>query len=192
MGAVDAVESLEIEPLTAVRSFETFYAAEYRSVVGLAYALTGSRSASEELAQDAFSTAFRQWGKIGGYEKPEAWIRRVLVNASRSRGRRLGAELRAITRLSGRRERLMELPEPDHEFWAAVRALPTRQCQAVTLHYLEDHAVDQIAEILDCTSGTVKQHLFRARQALAQSLGVTAAQDPDQSEELLSGEEGQS
>ena len=127
-----------------VESFDDVYRREYRAVVGLAYALTGSRAAAEELAQDAFVTAFRNWGRIGGYEQPESWIRRVLVNNCRSRGRRLGAELRAMAKLGNRRERLAELAPPDHEFWAAVRALPDRQAQAVTLHYLEDRPLEEI------------------------------------------------
>jgi len=136
------------EPPPTIETFDDFYRREYHAVVGLAYAISGSRSASEELAQDAFVAAYRRWGQISGYDQPERWVRRVLVNNCRSRGRRLGAEVRAMTRLRGRREKLAELAEPDHEFWAAVRALPTRQAQSVTLHYLEDRPVDEIAEIL--------------------------------------------
>lgn len=154
--------------------FTDFYEHEYRSVVGLAYALTGSRSAAEELAQDGFIAAYRRWADIGGYERPEAWVRRVVVNSSRSWGRRKGAEVRALTRLRGRREPLDELPQPDHEFWSAVRALPRRQAQAVALHYLEDRPVEEIAEILECSPGTVKTHLHRARNALADTLGLNS------------------
>ncbi|MEM7326387.1 MAG: SigE family RNA polymerase sigma factor [Actinomycetota bacterium] len=167
----------EDEP-RAVESFDDFYRREYRSVVGLAFALGGSAAASEELAQDAFAAAFRNWGRISGYDRPEQWVRRVLVNNCRSRGRRLAAELRAMTRLRGRRERLPELTEPDHEFWAAVRALPERQSQSVALHYLEDRPVDEIAEILGCTTGTVKQHLHRGRRALAATLGLAGPDGP--------------
>ena len=41
----------------AVESFENFYERELRSVVGLAYALSGSRVAAEDLAQEAFLAA---------------------------------------------------------------------------------------------------------------------------------------
>ncbi|MEM7274613.1 MAG: sigma-70 family RNA polymerase sigma factor [Actinomycetota bacterium] len=157
---------------TGDRSFDRFYQREYRAVVGLAHVLSGSRTAAEELAQDGFVAAYRNWGRISGYDRPEAWVRRVVVNAARSRGRRLGAEARAMTRLRGRRRPLSELPEPDHEFWTAVRKLPTRQSQAIALHYLEDRPVDEIAAIIDCTPGAVKTHLHRGRQALRQTLGT--------------------
>ena len=50
-----------------------------------------------------------------------------------------------------------------------MRALPERQRAAVALHYLDDLPVDEIAEILDVTAGTVKTSLFKARQSLART-----------------------
>lgn len=57
----------------AVRSsetFEDFYVREFPAVVGLAYALSGSRSGAEDLAQEAFLAAHRGWDRIGGYGDP--------------------------------------------------------------------------------------------------------------------------
>jgi len=154
-------------------SFSDFYEREFRRVTALAYALTGSGTAAEELAQDGFVAAYRRWDTVAHYDDPGAWVRRVVVNACRSWGRRMSAEWRAMTRLRNRRAPLAILREPDDEFWAAVRALPKRQAQAIALHYVDDLSVDSIAEILECTTGTVKQHLFRGRQTLAQTLTTT-------------------
>ena len=60
----------------------------------------------------------------------------------------------------------------DVAFWAAVRALPERQRAAVTLYYVEDLAVAEIAEILGIASGTVKTSLYMARRSLAVTLGA--------------------
>ena len=68
------------QPVRAREPFERFYEREYRSVVGLAYALSGSSSGSEDLAQEAFLTAHRNWDRIGAYDKPEAWVRRIVAN----------------------------------------------------------------------------------------------------------------
>ena len=54
-----------------------------------------------------------------------------------------------------------------------MRSLPERQAQCVALHYLEDRSIDEIADILDCAPATVKVHLFRGRQTLADRLGRT-------------------
>jgi RNA polymerase sigma-70 factor (ECF subfamily) len=56
--------------------------------------------------------------------------------------------------------------------WRAVRALPPRQAQAVALYYVDDRSVAEIAEILRCAEGTVKAHLHKARQKLAEAIGA--------------------
>ena len=58
----------------------------------------------------------------------------------------------------------------DHEFWDQVRKLPAKQAQAISLFYLEDRPVAELAEILGCTKSTAKVHLHRGRAALAKAL----------------------
>jgi RNA polymerase sigma-70 factor (ECF subfamily) len=60
----------------------------------------------------------------------------------------------------------------DASFWRVVRSLPAQQAQAVTLFYLEDRPVAEIAEILDCAPSTARVHLFKGRKALADRLGL--------------------
>ncbi len=152
-------------------AFEDFYVREYLGVVGLAYALSGSRSGSEDLAQEAFMAAHRDWDRIGLYDKPGAWVRRVVANLSVSAFRRRAVEAKALARIAfGREEPLPDLAEGDPEFWAAIRSLPRRQAQVLALHYLEDRSIVEVAEILDVTPGTVKRHLHDGRQALARRL----------------------
>ena len=151
--------------------FEDFYRSEFPSVVGLAYALSGSRSGAEDLAQDAFLAAYRNWARIGEYDKPGAWVRRVVANRSVSFFRRRMVEAKGIARLALRREpALPELAQEDAEFWMAVRVLPKRQAQVVALHYMEDLPVTEIARILELAEGTVKSHLHAARRTLAARL----------------------
>ena len=159
-------------PIRAVADFESFYRAEYRPVVGLAFALSGSRIAAEDIAQDAFLAAHREWERIGRYEKPGAWVRRVVSNLSVSLVRTRVRETKALARLKPRSSFIPRLPAEDEEFWKAVRALPTRQCQAVALHYLEDRSVADIAGILGCSESTVKVHLHKGRAGLARRLGL--------------------
>jgi RNA polymerase sigma-70 factor (sigma-E family) len=151
--------------------FDRFYRREYRQVVALAYALSGSQSGVEDLAQDAFVAAFRDWERVGRYVDPGAWVRRVVANRSVSVWRRRLAELRAVIRLAGGAPTTPKELEPAAgEVWKTVRRLPTRQAQAVALRYLEDRSIEDIAAILECSTGAVKQHLFRARRRLAEQL----------------------
>jgi RNA polymerase sigma factor (sigma-70 family) len=154
--------------------FEGFYLREYHAVVRLAYALSGSRLAAEDIAQEAFLRAFRDWEAI---RNPSAWVRKVAVRrAGRTAHRRL-LEARALARLlAGRGPAVAELPEQDAEVWRAVRALPRRQAQVITLRYVADASVTEIAQILGLAEGTVKAQLHRGRQALAARL-ATAWED---------------
>lgn len=151
-------------------SFDDFYRREYRHVLGLAYVLTGNATVAEDTTQDAFTAAYRQWAAIGGYDSPAAWVRRVTCHLAASVVRRRVREAKAIVRLAYRTPTQIELDEGDAEFWRSVRALPPRQAQAVALFYLEDYSVRDIASVLDCSEGTVKTHLSRARAAVARQL----------------------
>jgi RNA polymerase sigma factor (sigma-70 family) len=160
-------------------SFEDFYLREYPRVVKLAYALSGSRTGAEDIAQEAFLRAYRDWQQVGSYEHQAAWVRRVAANLATSGLRRRLVEARALARLAARREPGLDpLPADNADFWAAVRTLPQRQAQAVTLYYLEDLSSQQIATVLDCAEGTVRAHLAKARQALAHRLHLDAGEEP--------------
>lgn len=153
-------------------AFEVFYRREYAAVVGLAYALSGSRWTAEDLAQEAFLAAHRNWPRVADMDQPGAWVRRVVSNLAVSVIRRRIAEGRALARIVLRQTpAVTELSAADAEFWRAVRSLPRRQAQVIALFYLEDRPIAEVAAILDMAAGTVKKHLHDGRQALASRLG---------------------
>lgn len=171
--------------------FSTFYHAEYRAVLGLGYVLGGSQSLAEDLAQEAFAEAHRRWDEIAHYNNPGGWVRRVMINRSRSKVRRFVAETKALTRLAGRPSFDAELPERSEEIWSAVRDLPVRQGQAIALRYWDDLGIVQIAEVLGCSTETVKTHLKRGRAALAERLGAELDPEVDIETETVRGPGGQ-
>jgi RNA polymerase sigma factor (sigma-70 family) len=156
--------------------FEEVYLREFTSVFALAYALSGSRWAAEDIAQDAFLVAHRQWDRIGGYDDPGAWVRRVAANLAVSVVRRRLAEARALVRLAGRtrEEPYAALPASDGDFWRAVRRLPRRQAQVVALVALGDLSTAEVASTLGCSQRMVQTHLQKARATLTQRLGLPA------------------
>lgn len=158
------------EAFDLVEDFDSYYRRDYRSLIGLAYVLTGSNTQSEDLVQEALTEAHRRWGQVSRYDDPGAWVRRVLVNRSRSRFRRLKSEAKALAMIGGRRVDHIEPTERVTEVWAAVRSLPTRQSHVIALFYWEDRSVAEIANILDCGQETIKTHLKRARRSLAEHL----------------------
>jgi len=159
-------------------SFDTFFAREREGVLGFAFALTGDRGAAEDVAQDAFLEAYRQWDRIAGYDRPDAWVRRVVANMSVSAFRRRRGELRMLTQLVARQDRVVpDLSPAALGFWQAVRALPKRQAQVAALFYLEDRPIADIALILQMAEGTVKKHLHDGRKTLARTLDLDEVND---------------
>lgn len=157
--------------------FEALYEAEYRPLLRLAFAMTGQWAVAEDLTQEAFLRVHQRWGRVSRYDKPGAWLRRVLVNLAASRARRLATEAKLLARIGRERPPAPALSAPDGDFWAAVRALPRRQAQAVTLFYLEDRPAAEIAEILGCAEATVRAHLHQGRRTLRARLGLDSIEE---------------
>jgi RNA polymerase sigma factor (sigma-70 family) len=159
-------------------TFDAFAQRERAALVAFGWSLTGSLPAAEELAQEALAAAWAAWDRVGGFDKPGAWARKVVTNRAATRRRGAGREARALGRLwSGRATDQIELPRNDAELWGLVRRLPERQAQVVALHYVDDRSVAEIAKLLDCTEGTVKTHLHRARVSLARALDLVSEGD---------------
>jgi RNA polymerase sigma factor (sigma-70 family) len=165
------VLGVQAVPIVNVQTFDDFYADHYGRALGLAWTLTGSRFAAEELVQDAFVEVMRRWSTISGYDDPSAYLRRVVATRSVSRWRSAQREARAMLRLGGRRREPAEIDQPyDGPLWDLVRSLPRLQAQVVALHYVEELTVVEIAGVLGVNQGTVKSSLFRARQSLANQM----------------------
>jgi DNA-directed RNA polymerase specialized sigma24 family protein len=114
--------------------FDVFYLREFPKVVGLLHGLLGSRLVAEELAQETFLVAYRDWGRISRLDNPRAWVRRVAIN---QRGSFLRASLRQQTRERDAAVRYeddhIKLADEHAEVWQAVRTLPPLQAQVIAL-----------------------------------------------------------
>ena len=150
--------------------FSTIYHANYRSLLGIARAATGSWHAAEDLTHETFVRAWRKWDLVGTYENPGAWLRMVLLGRVSNRWRSLSRERAAYGRLRVVPEATPADGAIDDEFWSLVANLPKQQRHVVLLHYADDQSVDDIARVLRCSAGTVKTHLSRARHTLAARL----------------------
>jgi len=149
--------------------FDDFYRREYRGIVALAAAVSGSAVFAEDIAQEALVRAYSHWRKISAYDKPGAWLRRVTINLASNRRRRDRNEGSSRIRLAAT-STTVDIALHDDEVWGAVADLPPRQRAAVALYYLEDRSVEDIAEILGCAANTAKAHLHQGRLALAERL----------------------
>jgi len=131
-----------------------------------AYLLVGERTAAEDLLQEVLERMYVRWSRI---EDPEAYARRALAT-------------RAINRWRLRRRR-PEVPLEGHDrpVWdqstsiqqdvlRALAGLPAGQRTVVVLRFFNDLSVEQTAEALGCTTGTVKSQTARALPRLREQL----------------------
>ena len=152
--------------------FEAFFRREYKPMVALAAAVSGSAELAEDVAQEAMVRARRHWDRVSGYDKPGTWVRRVTINLALSSRRKIAQEAKARLAWWEQREPVEESRALDPDLIAALRALSPRQRAAVSLHYLEDRSTSEIADLLGCSVSTARVHLHRGRQALAHELGA--------------------
>lgn len=157
-------------PITA--GFEAWYRSEYSRLVDVLNKLGADVAYSEEVAAEAFSRALERWDRVSLMDSPIGWTYRVAFNLLRRRQRRAAFELRALARPSPPR-----VPADSAWLWEEVRGLPTRQRQAVTLHYMLDLPYETVSEIMGVSEGTVAATLASARKRLAVRLSEETAEE---------------
>jgi RNA polymerase sigma-70 factor (sigma-E family) len=166
-------------------SFREFVEGSWNRLLRTAYLLTGDHGAAEDLVQTALMRTYRHWSRIEAYEAPEAYVRRVMVNANISAWRRRRAVVQVMA----------EPPEPsaggsgDHqdtyalrdELWRAVCAMSPRMRTAFVLRYFEDLTEAEVASVMGCAVGTVKSQISRGLAKLRGDLQAGQAGQARQS-----------
>jgi RNA polymerase sigma-70 factor (sigma-E family) len=152
------------------RQIEALFNRHYAPMCRLAYLILGDAAAAEEIVMEALLKTFSGWRRIRDVDRLDAYLRRAVVNGCRSRIRRKGIEARVNEQALSAEERRgrggawdAERHETSRLVWEAVKALPERQRACVVLRYFEDLPESQIADILECSVGTVKSQLSKAR-----------------------------
>lgn len=143
-----------------------------RQIMSVVYRFTSNQFDREDLYQEVFLHCYRAIGSFHFRSSLLTWLYRIALN-------------RSLTYMR-RHEPVAEPkdepgPEPDLEQQAKLRSVHTamsrlrgRQRVCFHLHYLEDWDVADIAEVLDCSLGTVKSHLNRARSKIRRDREVEA------------------
>jgi RNA polymerase sigma-70 factor (ECF subfamily) len=151
-------------------SFDEFYAAAYRRIVGQVFALLGNLQEAEDVTQDAFAKASFHWKRIGAYDQPEAWVRRVAFNEAYNSTRRARRWLVALAR-HGPPTHVPAVSPDRIDLHRALGRLGPLHREVLVLHYVAELSVDEMARQLRLPAGTVKSRLSRARRALAEQVG---------------------
>jgi RNA polymerase sigma-70 factor (ECF subfamily) len=161
-------------------AFERLVPAYRRRVFGLAYGILRDRAAAEDLAQEVFVKLWQALPRYDGRAQLSTWIYAITRNAAVSalRARRRVASL-SEDAIAAEAEGIAASAagEEDPALRRAIDRLPEKQRQAITLYYLDERSVEDVADMMGLPANTVKTHLHRARAGLAATLGP-AAKEP--------------
>lgn len=153
--------------------FTEFVAGSAGRLLRTAFLITGDEQVAEDVLQTALERAYRRWGRVRRSDQPEAYVRRMVVNAATDTWR------------AGRGRRTVSLseaqwpPEPDQAvdgvvnreaLLACVRRLPAGQRAVLVLRYFDDLTEVESARVLGCSVGTVKSQHARAIARLRELL----------------------
>lgn len=155
------------------------------------YRLCGDAESARDLAQETFLKAMEAIGRFEGKSQFYTWLFRIAVNLSISHRRKAkrsatvsidgpdGSKREFESQAAGLRGPRSGSPDPSgrmmrHERQEAVQAaidsLEPEHRVVIVLRDVESFDYDQIAEILEVPTGTVKSRLHRARMALREKL----------------------
>ena len=156
----------------AAADFDAWVEARGPALVRLAWALTGNRPDGEDVVQDVLARALPRWGRISSVEDPDAYVRRMVVNAHVSRWRRIGRRERPVADVPDRAAAADAVPLDERQrLWQACRALPRDQRVAVVLRFYEQLEYVEIAELTGVAEGSVRSRVSRGIAALREAMG---------------------
>jgi RNA polymerase sigma-70 factor (sigma-E family) len=148
-------------------SLDDFCEEQHPRLVASVAAYCGDPDQAEEIAQDALVRACDHWDELREMDAPGAWLHRVARNLTASHYRRRRTRQRIYEQIA---EPDTWHTDPDTPAVVAVRRalelLPPRQRAAVTLRYLDDWAVADVADALGCSEDAVKSLTYRGLNRL--------------------------
>jgi RNA polymerase sigma-70 factor (sigma-E family) len=161
-------------------TFEEFAVARLPSILRYATALTGSPQLAEDIVQDVLLRAHGRWRRIGQVDRPDLYVKRMVLNEY------LGWRRRRSSRDIAMPADLVDglaVPVPDHAHAQGERdalrrvlaRLPRRQRAVLVLRYFEGMPDEDIAAALGCSTGTVRSHVSHAMASLRGALGPRRA-----------------
>ncbi|MDX5563699.1 SigE family RNA polymerase sigma factor [Streptomyces sp. ID05-04B] len=145
--------------------FQAFVVGRWPRLMRTAFLLTGEQHAAEDLVQSTLEQVYVAWRRVRAADEPEAYVRRVMINAHARRHRRKLRELLAprddgpgFAHETPAPGDLIARADDRQTLLRALAALPPRQRAAVVLRYWEDLTETQTAEAMGCSVGTVKSN----------------------------------
>ena len=163
-----------------MQAFEALFHKYQGHIFRTALAITRDAGAAEEVLQDCFYKTYLNIMNITGEGSLSPWLHRVAVNLSCNAIKKRRVRMEALDDVAesfmtsdpGQSpESVVERAELQVKMREVINALPLKHRVVVTLHYLQDFSLPEIAFILELPVGTVKSRLHHARKTLRETLG---------------------
>lgn len=156
----------------ADREYRDFVASNLDRLCRFAYLICHDWQRAEDAVQKSLTKLYLHWNRIRS-SSPHAYVRRIIVNTLNEERRRFWFKREHSS------DELPDVVQPDHAESSTSRMamleslarLPKRQRLAVVLRFWEDLSVEQTAEVMNCSTGTVKSQTARGLQTLRGLLG---------------------
>jgi RNA polymerase sigma-70 factor, ECF subfamily len=159
-------------------AFSTLVERYERAVYHLAFRTVREAEEAKDAAQEAWIKAYRALASFRPGAKFATWIfticYRVCCDRLAKRKRFTGDEPVDFADPAAGPESTYEAAEDAARLRAAIEALPEKYRVVITLFHLQGKQYEEIAAVLNLPLGTVKTHLFRAKDLLRAALGPTA------------------
>jgi RNA polymerase sigma-70 factor, ECF subfamily len=164
--------------------FRTLVERHSRSVLRLAYRMTGNEQDAEDIVQETFLKAYRQLANYEARASFGTWLYRIAANCSLDlvRSRKRHEEFH-VTAAGGDPEAAMEVasadPQPERlamsgevgeRVHSALRGLSEKERTAFVLRHFEGMSIDEIGGVLGLNTNATKNSIFRAVQKLRREL----------------------
>jgi RNA polymerase sigma-70 factor (ECF subfamily) len=160
---------------------------KYRErVFGVVYNMTSNREDAADLTQDAFIKAFQSIHRFAGQSSFFTWLYRIAVNSTLSHLRKAklrtffsfekineedkNTELLALLTDKTGADRELFVKELQEKLNEAMQKLSIKHRTVVTLFEIDGLSHEEIAEVMDCSVGTVRSRLHYAKQLLQAEL----------------------
>lgn len=148
---------------------EDFAAARLPALLRYAALLSGDREEARDIVQEVLTRALVKWGRISSVAEPYGYVRRMVTNEFLSRKRRRRLWMVPLWGDVADGPQAPTAPEPhtvDDGLWHLLGRLPRQQRAVIVLRYYEGLTDHEIAEVLNCHTGTVRGYASRALAAL--------------------------
>lgn len=152
------------------QDFSEFVSHSRSRLLAMAYLLCGDRSAAEDLVQTALAKLYVAWPRVRRAGAEHAYVRKILVNASIDGHRRSWQHERAVADVPEQAARPDFDPAERDELIQALNTLPPRQRRTVVLRYWLDLPIEEVADDLGVTIGTVKSQCAKGLAKLREQL----------------------